>query len=77
MKEEQTLPLIAAKTIEQHHMLKQGDSVLLGVSGGADSVALLVFLRQIAPGLGLKLKVGHVNHCLPPSGPPAGGGDCL
>ncbi len=64
MKEEQTLPLIAAKTIEQHHMLKQGDSVLLGVSGGADSVALLVFLRQIAPGLGLKLKVGHVNHCL-------------
>ena len=64
MKEEQRLPQIAANTIRQHHMFKQGDSVLLGVSGGADSVALLVFLRQMSPQWGITLRVGHVNHRL-------------
>ena len=45
-------------------MLRGGDVVLVAVSGGADSVALLDVLRGLAPELGLRLRVAHVNHGL-------------
>lgn len=35
---------------------------LLAVSGGADSVALLFLMKEIAPELGLELAVAHVDH---------------
>jgi tRNA(Ile)-lysidine synthase len=38
--------------------------MLVAVSGGRDSVALLALLREAAPALGLELVVGHVNHRL-------------
>ncbi len=42
---------------------------LLAVSGGPDSLALLDLLHQLAPQLGLRLAVGHVDHgILPDSG---------
>jgi tRNA(Ile)-lysidine synthase len=40
--------------------------VLLGVSGGADSLALLQLMAAIAPRHGLDLLVAHVNHGLHP-----------
>ncbi len=43
-------------------LLAPGDAVLVGVSGGPDSVALLHVLQEIAPSLGLSLEVGHVEH---------------
>ena len=45
-------------------MLAGGESVLIAVSGGADSVALLHTLRQLAGPLRLRLSVGHVDHGL-------------
>ena len=52
------------KTIYAHGMLKPKDSVIIGVSGGPDSVALLNILFKLAPHLSLILGVAHLNHCL-------------
>ena len=46
----------------KHHMLKKGDRVVLGVSGGADSVCLLFVLLALKEALDLQLYVVHVNH---------------
>ena len=53
-----------AKTIAAYEMFKPQDAVLVGVSGGPDSVALLHALITLAPGLSLKLGVAHLNHGL-------------
>jgi tRNA(Ile)-lysidine synthase len=52
------------KTIFVHGMLKPKDSVLIGVSGGPDSVALLHILFKLAPCFSIRLGVAHLNHCL-------------
>lgn len=52
------------KTIFEYDMLKENDSVLVGVSGGADSVALIHILNEIALFFSLKLGVAHLNHSL-------------
>ena len=50
-------------TIFKHSMIKSGDSVLVCVSGGADSVALLMVLTELQNKLGIhKIYVLHVNH---------------
>jgi tRNA(Ile)-lysidine synthase len=45
-------------------MVRPGDHVLVAVSGGADSVALLHCLRALAGNLGLRLTAAHLNHRL-------------
>lgn len=52
------------KTIDKFSMLSPGDRVLVGVSGGPDSVALLHILRELAPGFDLELHAFHLNHHL-------------
>ena len=54
------------RTIAQFHMLEAGDRVLLGVSGGPDSVALLHLLHSKAVEYGIHLHVVHVHHMLRP-----------
>lgn len=51
-------------TIERHHLITTGDTVLVAVSGGADSVCLLHLLAGLRHELGIKLICGHINHHL-------------
>lgn len=50
----------------RHEMFQEGDSVVLGVSGGADSVCLLFVLLALQKEFQLKLHVVHVNHGIRP-----------
>jgi len=45
-------------------MLQSGDKVLVGVSGGPDSVTLLHVLHRLAPRYAIILGVAHLNHGL-------------
>ena len=52
------------EVIRDHRMLQRGDRVLIAVSGGADSVALLHLLLSIREMYNLDIMVGHFNHRL-------------
>jgi len=51
-------------TIKAHRMIEPGDSVLIGVSGGPDSVALFHIMLSLAQRFSLRVGVAHLNHCL-------------
>src|SRR5881397_2830161 len=57
------------RTIRRHAMLAGGETVLVAVSGGVDSVALLHLLLELAPQWRLRLHVLHVDHQLRPESP--------
>jgi len=48
--------------MKQNMMLEKGDKVVVGVSGGADSICLLYVLLEIYKKYEAKLIVVHVNH---------------
>lgn len=52
----------AINTVEKYNMLSKGDRVLVAVSGGADSIALLEFFISIKDKYDLSLCVAHVEH---------------
>ena len=51
-------------TIQTNALLEQGDRVTVGLSGGADSVALLCVLLELREALGVEVSAAHVNHML-------------
>ncbi len=53
-------------TVRRHGMLAGGETVLVGLSGGADSVTLLHTLLVLRSRLSLTLHVLHVHHGLRP-----------
>lgn len=48
--------------IKKHTLLPPGSRVLVGVSGGADSVALLHILHALQAELGIELAAAHFHH---------------
>ncbi|WFR57184.1 tRNA lysidine(34) synthetase TilS [Anaerocolumna sp. AGMB13025] len=50
------------KFIDKHNMIQKGDRIVVGVSGGADSVCLFHVLLGLTPEYDLTLFVVHVNH---------------
>ncbi len=52
------------QTISDHQMYTQGDSVLMAVSGGPDSVALAHVLLTLAAEYSLRPAIAHLNHGL-------------
>ncbi len=50
--------------IENYRLFERGERILVGVSGGADSVALLHLLLQVRRKYDLEIIVGHFNHKL-------------
>ena len=55
---------VVARTIRQYNMLSPGDGVVVGLSGGADSVTLLSVLLGLKNELQLKIYAAHINHNL-------------
>lgn len=56
----------AEKYITDKALIQSGDKIVMGVSGGADSVALLLLLNSLSEKFSLSLYVVHINHCLRP-----------
>lgn len=50
--------------IQEQKLFRAGDKVIVGVSGGKDSVALLHLLFNLRHQLGITLSVAHYNHAL-------------
>jgi tRNA(Ile)-lysidine synthase len=57
-------------TISKYSMLSGGETVLVCLSGGADSVCLLTVLHKLKDELGLKLHAVYVDHGLRPGETP-------
>ncbi len=52
------------KEIERERLLEPGATVVVGVSGGSDSLCLLHVLNRLRAGYHWTLHVAHLNHCL-------------
>ena len=50
--------------MEEQHMAESGSRIVVGVSGGADSICLLHVLALLAPSFQWKLAAVHVNHLI-------------
>ncbi|MHA2620506.1 MAG: tRNA lysidine(34) synthetase TilS [bacterium JZ-2024 1] len=50
--------------IRRHGLIQRGDSIVIALSGGKDSVALADFLQRLAPRWNLRLYAYHLNHGL-------------
>ena len=56
----------ALNTINKFSMLAEGDNVLIGLSGGPDSVCLSIILDKLKEDFGLTLSAVYVDHGLRP-----------
>lgn len=51
-------------TIKKYELIENGDNVVIGVSGGPDSISLLNVLYQLKSVLKIHLYVAHINHMI-------------
>jgi len=52
------------QTIKKYNLINPGDNIIIGVSGGPDSICLLHILNELKNELGIKLLVCHINHMM-------------
>jgi tRNA(Ile)-lysidine synthase len=58
-------------SIAKHSMISAGDRILVGLSGGADSVCLLNILDHLKDDLGVELSAAYIDHGFRPDETPA------
>lgn len=56
----------ARETIASHHLIEPDEHIVLGLSGGPDSVCLFHMLLRLRQSMGLHLHPVHINHGLRP-----------
>ena len=52
------------ETVKKYNMIKDEDKVVIGVSGGPDSMTLLNILNNLKEKLNIKIYVAHINHMI-------------
>lgn len=52
------------ETIKKYKLIQKQDTILVAVSGGPDSIALLLLLSSLESKMGLTLHIAHVDHGL-------------
>ncbi len=51
-------------TIKKYNLIKENDTIVIGVSGGPDSMTLLNVLYNLRENLKINIVVAHINHML-------------
>ena len=51
-------------TIKRYEQIKSGDTIVVGVSGGPDSICLLNVLKNLQNELKINIVVAHINHMI-------------
>ena len=52
------------QTIKKYNLIEENDSIVIGVSGGPDSICLLHVLNELKKELNFKIYVAHINHMI-------------
>ena len=52
------------ETIKKYNLIEKEDKIVLGVSGGPDSITMLDILKQLREELGFEIVVAHINHMI-------------
>lgn len=51
-------------TIKEYKLIEDGDRIVIGVSGGPDSICLLSILNKLKKKLNFEIVVAHINHMI-------------
>lgn len=63
-KEEGKMKNKVLQTINKYNLIKQNDKIVIGVSGGPDSICLLHILNELKQTLKIEIVVAHINHMI-------------
>lgn len=51
-------------TINKYNLIQAGDKIVLGVSGGPDSISMLHILKELKEEYNFEIYVAHINHMI-------------